>query len=180
MWIDALPSVRYFNIYGSTEVMGISLFHEISGISEEETIPTGKPIKNNKVILDLLKRNESLTDFLLKNHPYVCPVWFQNQIKSRKINKDNFDEYWNKYGILSKRINNARYLLVLNEEIFDKLVEDRFSIVNTVRKAAQNNDVVITLSLAFARGDTTMMELDTMASDLMDLAQSRGGDQIAD
>lgn len=52
MWIEALPSVRYFNIYGSTEVMGISLFHEIKGISENETIPTGKPIKNNKAILD--------------------------------------------------------------------------------------------------------------------------------
>lgn len=53
---------------------------------------------NSNLILDLLKRNESLTDFLLKEHPYVCPVWFQNQIKSRKINKGNFDEYWNKYG----------------------------------------------------------------------------------
>ena len=90
-----------------------------------------------------------------------------------------FNEYCDKYGILAKRINNSRYLLILDEEIFNQLMEDRFSIVNTVRRAAQNNDVVITLSLSFARGSDSFVELDTMASDMMDLAQARGGDQVA-
>ena len=52
MWIDALPGVRYFNIYGSTEVMGVSLYYEIKKHFEGETIPTGKPVNNNYVYLD--------------------------------------------------------------------------------------------------------------------------------
>ena len=52
MWIEALPSVRYFNVFGSTEVMGIALFYEIKGFFDKEIIPTGKAIANNDVYLE--------------------------------------------------------------------------------------------------------------------------------
>ena len=52
MWISALPSIRYFNTYGSTEVAGVSLFYEITKPIESESIPTGKPINNNNVVLE--------------------------------------------------------------------------------------------------------------------------------
>ena len=52
MWIEALPEVRYFNVFGSTEVMGVALFFEIKGLFDKEIIPTGKPIKNNDVYLE--------------------------------------------------------------------------------------------------------------------------------
>lgn len=51
MWIDALPNIRYFNTYGSSEIMGICLYYEINNHFEGEVIPTGKPIKNNHVQL---------------------------------------------------------------------------------------------------------------------------------
>ncbi len=51
MWIEALPNVRYFNIYGSTEVMGVSLYYEIKKHFDGESIPTGKALKNNNVYL---------------------------------------------------------------------------------------------------------------------------------
>ncbi len=89
------------------------------------------------------------------------------------------NEYCLKHGIVGRRLNHSRYLLVLNERIFQELVEDRFSVLNTVRKAAQNMDVSITLSMAFARGSSDILELDEMASNLMDLATTRGGDQVA-
>ena len=47
-------------------------------------------------------------------------------------------EYCKEHGILVRRVNNYRYLLMLNEKIFSDLVADHFSILNTVRKAAQN------------------------------------------
>ena len=52
MWIEALPNVRYFNVFGSSEVMGVALHYEIKGLFEKEIIPLGKPIKNNNVYLD--------------------------------------------------------------------------------------------------------------------------------
>ena len=56
---------------------------------------------------------------------------------------------------------------------------DHFQVLNTVRKAAQKQEVSITLSMAFARGADSYEELDEMVVKLLDLAQSRGGDQVA-
>ena len=90
------------------------------------------------------------------------------------------NEYCSQHGILFRRLNNHnRYMLVLNEKIFNDLVADHFSILNKVRKAAQKMDVSITLSMAFARGSSDFLEMDEMVSNLMDLATTRGGDQVA-
>lgn len=83
------------------------------------------------------------------------------------------------HGLLLRRLKNDRYMVVLNEAIFRTLVEDRFSILNTVKKASQELDVSITLSMAFARGTSNYEELDEMVIQLLDLAQARGGDQVA-
>ena len=88
-------------------------------------------------------------------------------------------DYAREKGILLRRINNYRYLLVLNEKIFSNLVNDRFSIMNKVRAAANQLEVSITLSMAFARGSNKYEELDEMVIKLLDLAQNRGGDQVA-
>lgn len=89
-------------------------------------------------------------------------------------------EYCSQHGILAKRLNNHnKYLLILNEKIFSEIAADHFSILSRIRKSAQKMDVSITLSLAFARGTGNLMELDEMVSNLMDLAQTRGGDQVA-
>ena len=51
-WIEKLPDVRYFNIYGSSEVAGVSLYHEIKGPQPlDKPIPTGKGLANNHVSL---------------------------------------------------------------------------------------------------------------------------------
>ena len=84
-----------------------------------------------------------------------------------------------KHNILIKRVKNDRFLLVLNEEIFAKLMEENFSIMQTVRHASSDYPIPITLSMVFARGTANYRQLDNMLNDLMELAQSRGGDQIA-
>jgi cyclic-di-AMP phosphodiesterase len=88
-------------------------------------------------------------------------------------------EWCKQHGLLLRRLKNDRYMVVLNETIFKNLIEDRFSILNTVKRASQELDVSITLSMAFARGTTNFEELDEMVIQLLDLAQSRGGDQVA-
>jgi len=88
-------------------------------------------------------------------------------------------QYCHDNGILTKRLNNYKYLLLLDEDKFEKIAADHFSVLNKVRKAAQKMDVSITLSMAFARGAEDFEQLDEMASKLMDLASTRGGDQVA-
>ena len=93
--------------------------------------------------------------------------------------RSTMNEYSEEFGIMAKRLNSSSYLLLLDESIFANLVNDKFSILNKIRKAAQENDILVTLSMAFARGSGNMVELEEMASNLMDLAVSRGGDQVA-
>ena len=87
-------------------------------------------------------------------------------------------EYLRKHEITFKTLRNNRLFLMLNERTYEKLAADRFSILNTVRKEAKRLDMPITLSMAFARGSDDYKELDEMAANLLDLAQTRGGDQV--
>jgi len=83
------------------------------------------------------------------------------------------------HQIVIRRLRSDRFFLILNEEIFSKVLDEKFDILSFVRKKAAEIDVNITLSMAFARGHSDLSELDGMASDLLELAQSRGGDQVA-
>lgn len=113
---------------------------------------------------------------------YEESVQYADETEAAQINtavRTPLTEYCQKHGILIKRIANARYLMVLNEKIFTELVHDHFSVLNGVRKASSAQDVSITLSMAFARGTDDLGELDSMVNKLMDLAKTRGGDQVA-
>lgn len=83
------------------------------------------------------------------------------------------------YGMFIRRLRSDRYLVMMNEEIFAEVVKDRFVILNQIRQAADDIDVSITLSMAFARGTNDYAQMDMMVNDLLELAQSRGGDQVA-
>lgn len=87
-------------------------------------------------------------------------------------------EYLRKYKVIFRTLRNNRMLLILNEKIYSDLAADRFSILNTVRKEAKRLDIPITISMAFARGGNDYKELDDMVTNLLDLAMTRGGDQV--
>lgn len=88
-------------------------------------------------------------------------------------------EYCNIHHVLMKRLNNSKYLLILNEQAYKSMVDDHFSVLSKIRKVSMKMDVSITLSMAFAMGSSEYEKLDEMTANLMDLAQTRGGDQVA-
>lgn len=113
---------------------------------------------------------------------YEESIQYADETEAAQINtavRTPLTEYCQKYGILIKRVSNARFMMVLNEKIFAELVHDHFSVLNSVRKASSAQDVSITLSMAFARGTDDLTEMDSMVNKLMDLAKTRGGDQVA-
>lgn len=82
-------------------------------------------------------------------------------------------------GMLIRRFRSDRFFVVLNQGLFEKIRKDNFTILQIVKDEAHNLDVSITLSMAFAYGTEDFNELDSMVSELLELAQSRGGDQVA-
>lgn len=87
-------------------------------------------------------------------------------------------DYFKKHGIVYRTLRNNRLQLILNYSKYEELFNDRFSILNVVRKASKKADLDITLSMAFAYGYDDLSELDNETSNLLEIAQTRGGDQV--
>lgn len=127
-------------------------------------------------------QKESVVAGLLQLDNYMEIQQYEDEAKMALINTNLRQPLLNwtkKYGMFVRRLRSDRFLVMLNEEIFAEIVKDRFSILNEVRTAADDIDVSITLSMAFARGTSDYRLMDNMVNDLLELAQSRGGDQVA-
>lgn len=107
---------------------------------------------------------------------------FEDENRMAQINvnlRQPIIEWANKYGMVIRRLKSDQFLVVLNEEIYSKIKNNHFEVLKQTRQKANEIDANITISMAFARGETSLSELDEMASDLLEMAQSRGGDQVA-
>lgn len=119
---------------------------------------------------------------LLQLDNYMEIQQYEDESKMAQINtglRQPLIDWAKKYGMLIRRLRSDRFLVVLNEKIFEAIKKDKFSILSTIRNNADSMDVSITLSMSFAHGSEDIQELDSMVNDLLELAQSRGGDQVA-
>ncbi|MBO7677923.1 MAG: DHH family phosphoesterase [Erysipelotrichaceae bacterium] len=87
-------------------------------------------------------------------------------------------DYFKGFDCVYKTLKNNRLLIIMHEETFTKIRNDRFSILNEVRKVAKEGNVDVTISMAFAHGYNNLDELDESVESLLELAQTRGGDQV--
>lgn len=79
-------------------------------------------------------------------------------------------------GLLIRRLRSDRFFVVGNRSILEK---ERFTILNKIREESRAMNVSISLSMAFAYDIDDFEQLDNRLSELVELAQSRGGDQVA-
>ncbi len=91
----------------------------------------------------------------------------------------NMIEKWGSVtsGIM-RRIYGDRYMMILDERDVTKLIEDKFSILNTV-KEMKIGDNFPSLSIGVGRMGETLGECEELAISALEMAQSRGGDQVA-
>lgn len=82
------------------------------------------------------------------------------------------------YGIVLRRFKSDGYILVFDEEIYNTLVNDKFNILEKIKEEADKLGVVMTLSVGIARKYGSLKDLEEMASSALNLAYSRGGDQV--
>ncbi|MDD6240918.1 MAG: DHH family phosphoesterase [Eubacteriales bacterium] len=75
---------------------------------------------------------------------------------------------------LMRRIQDDRYLFITDNENYQKIKQTNFAVLDQVRKRFPDG---FTISLGIAYGFTTYSKLAQKASDALDVALSRGGDQ---
>ncbi len=90
----------------------------------------------------------------------------------------NVYEYLKEKNVLFKQIKANLLLLMMNENSYNEILNDKFSILNTIRRKSQNEDLHLTISMAISRGSDSLFELDELAKELLEICQSRGGDQV--
>ena len=90
----------------------------------------------------------------------------------RKINK-----YFGDADGLVKKLEKDKYFIVLKKVNFDKLTEDRFSILEEVKQVNIGNQRSATLSVGFGLNTSTYAKSYEHGRIAIDLALARGGDQ---
>ena len=92
--------------------------------------------------------------------------------------KDIIFEYAKEHGVLLRKFKDSNYLMLCNFDAYSKMEQDNFSIVDKVRSVSFGEDIPLTLSIGIARDFPDVVKLNELASAALDIAMSRGGDQV--
>jgi len=98
---------------------------------------------------------------------------------NEKINiiKDKIYAYCKKFHVYLRSLRIDTFLGVMTEDDYNQMSNDKFSIVDSI-KQGQEEDKLLTISIGIARGTSDMLILGEQASNAINIALSRGGDQI--
>ena len=94
-----------------------------------------------------------------------------------KVKNDIFS-YAKEYAILLRRIKDDSYSMLCNYASFSRMLEDKFSIIDKVRGESTRGEIPLTLSIGIAHDFPDVNKLNDLANDALDIAMSRGGDQV--
>ena len=86
--------------------------------------------------------------------------------------------YAREYGVLLRRIKNDSYSMLCNYKNYCRMNADHFSIIDKVREVSSGTDIPLTLSIGLAREFPDVNKLNELANEALDIAMSRGGDQV--
>jgi c-di-AMP phosphodiesterase-like protein len=80
-------------------------------------------------------------------------------------------------GII-KPYNNNRYIMLIDQKSLEACIEDRFSILDSIRDTRLGDGISITVSIGISCMGATIAEREVFAGEAIDLALQRGGDQV--
>lgn len=146
-------------------------------------------------------KNNTIYLFEVTDRELIKQKYYENSDVIGVMSLDNFNEATanldfqikaNTQGMILSALNNwcskneiyliniraDKSFIVLNRKKLDELMKDEFSILNEISRIADENDVLITLSIGIAAYETSPAELGEAAEEALKLAIDRGGDQV--
>ena len=82
------------------------------------------------------------------------------------------------YDILMRRLGENRYIAILEEEILNRQMEDKFSLLDHIRSIRYHGRPA-TLSIGIGHGCVSLTDSASQARKALDMSLGRGGDQVA-
>ena len=94
-----------------------------------------------------------------------------------KIRNEIFN-YCDDFDVLLRRYRSDAYFLVCNYESLQTMEDDKFSLLEKIHMIGENEDTPPTISMAFAYDIPDINKLNEMTNAAIEIAMSRGGDQV--
>ncbi len=89
------------------------------------------------------------------------------------------NDFANKYNAFLKRYRSDAYMVIMFQKDFEIMKDiDKFYVLDTVRELGKGQETPFTISMGFALGFPDVVKLNEMAVSAIDIAMSRGGDQV--
>ncbi|MCM1544501.1 MAG: DHH family phosphoesterase [Ruminococcus sp.] len=89
------------------------------------------------------------------------------------------DDWASSYGALCRKFSNARMLIFVEERGLQRMINDKFSILEEIRNLTYNEkNTEVALSIGVGK-ESNLNDANNSAKQALDMAQSRGGDQVA-
>mgnify|MGYP001139676796 CR=1 FL=1 len=178
---EVFPSLRQFLLSlkdndGSTKVSFQNHTFEVKVIKD-----------TNLFMFKDVTEYESLFEYSNEQAPVVGLVNLDNyadilsSVEDNKISdmtmtvKKMITSYFTDHHIMIRSVKDDTYLIVTSKKNFDEIYNDKFSVIDKVRNAYDDG---FTLSIGISYGFPDYSELMELASNAIDVALSRGGDQV--
>ncbi|MDE7162063.1 MAG: hypothetical protein K2N65_04810, partial [Anaeroplasmataceae bacterium] len=82
------------------------------------------------------------------------------------------------HGCCLETLSSNQMFIVLDHEALDRMIADKFSVLNEVREISNKNHLKASMSMGVACFDVEASELIVLAQNAIELAEKRGGDQV--
>lgn len=132
-------------------------FETISDFSKRQAVVIGQIIIDN--FSDVSGSGEETNDVLSKVRTAIY-------------------EYARDFSSLLRKISNDAYLIICNFESLEKMIADKFSILDRIHEIGEKEATPPTLSIGIAYDYPDVVKLNDMSVSALEIATSRGGDQV--
>ncbi len=106
----------------------------------------------------------------------VLDIQERNEIQGKFLGA--LDQWAEKYDFHLVPVTNSKLYAYMHRKNLTEVIEDNFSILDEIAHISKENDLLITLSGGFACANISISHLADISEEALDLALSRGGDQI--
>lgn len=106
----------------------------------------------------------------------VLDVQERNEIQGKFLGV--LDQWAEKHDFHLAPVSNSKIYVYMHRSTLEDIINGEFSVLNDIVYVSKENDLIITLSGGFACANIPVSNLAGIADEALDLALSRGGDQI--
>lgn len=151
----------------------------------------GKNVSGSLILYFDITQLKNASDELERIRPSVLIGFYDNldemfedysesEFDEVKVGVDRMvDAYLKEYGCISRKIGSDRFIAVIHEQELERMKADKFSIVEKIKQNKFGESFGgVSLSVGIGKGKD-LVECEKNARQSLDMALSRGGDQVA-